>query len=71
MENKQVENVEKQSFWKDERGDIGIKQIAITVGIIVIIAFAIGLIKDSFLEGWIKDVWKMFMDAIKDMTGTA
>ncbi len=59
---------EKQlSFWKEERGDIGVKQIAITVGLIVIIAVAVTLIKDTFLEQWIKDIWQMFMKAIEDM----
>ncbi|MNJ63221.1 hypothetical protein D3C77_591060 [compost metagenome] len=63
----ELEKVESRSFWRDEQGDIGVKQIAITVGIIVVIAVAVTLIKDTFLEQWIKQVWDMFIKAIEDM----
>lgn len=62
------EGEKKLSFWKEERGEIGVKQIAITVAIIVVIAFAATLIRDTFLEQWIREVWQMFMKAIEDMT---
>ncbi|MGG4554463.1 hypothetical protein MKX50_05485 [Paenibacillus sp. FSL W8-0186] len=61
------EDEKKLSFWKEERGDIGVKQIAVTVGVIVIIAVAVTLIRNTFLEQWIKEVWEMFMKAIEDM----
>lgn len=61
------EGEKKLSFWRDEHGDIGVKQIAITVGVIVIIAVAVTLIRNTFLEQWIKEVWEMFMKAIEDM----
>ncbi|MNJ27958.1 hypothetical protein [Paenibacillus bouchesdurhonensis] len=61
------EDEKKLSFWRDEQGDIGVKQIAITVGVIVIIAVAVTLIRNTFLEQWIKEVWEMFMKAIEDM----
>ncbi|AZK48636.1 hypothetical protein [Paenibacillus lentus] len=61
------EEEKKLSFWRDERGDIGVKQIAVTVGVIVIIAVAVTLIRNTFLEQWIREVWDMFMKAIEDM----
>jgi len=61
------EDGKKLSFWKEERGDIGVKQIAVTVGVIVIIAVAVTLIRNTFLEQWIREVWEMFMKAIEDM----
>lgn len=54
-------------FLKEERGDIGIKQIAITVAVIVVIGAAMTIIKGTFLQTWIGDVWDMFIDQIKDL----
>lgn len=56
----------KQSLWKDETGDIGVKQIAITVAVIVVIAAVVGLIKDSFLNTWITEIWDKFMGLIDE-----
>lgn len=68
MENKQVEKVKKRSFWKDERGDIGVKQLAITIGVIVLIAAVISYIKGSLLTDIVDQVWAyIYNDLIKGM----
>lgn len=54
------------AFLKDERGDFGIKQIAITVAVIVIIGFIITGIQ-GLMPGWITQIWNMFVDQIKDL----
>ena len=59
-------NKEKQSFWKDESGDFGIKQIAMTVAVIVVIGFAITIIQTN-MGSWISELWTLFMDQIKDL----
>ncbi|MDR2711602.1 MAG: hypothetical protein LBB91_00625 [Clostridiales bacterium] len=60
-----------QLFFNDQRGDVSVKGIAITVGAIVIIGFiALWLASDSGpLQGWITtggdEVWSW----IKDLFG--
>lgn len=50
---------------KEERGDIGIKQLAITVGVIVIVGAAVIVLKDS-IGDIINDVWEwLFEDVIQ------
>ncbi|MCX7748173.1 MAG: hypothetical protein N2645_15005 [Clostridia bacterium] len=56
-------------MFNNNRGDIGIKQIAITVAVIVIIGVAVNIITGSMLQTWIGDVWKMLMDFIKEKIG--
>ncbi|WP_238655344.1 hypothetical protein [Paenibacillus piscarius] len=56
-----------ESFWTEERGDIGVKQIALTVAAIVIIGAAIAIVNRN-LGDWISDVWDMFMEQIKKFT---
>jgi hypothetical protein len=51
---------------KDERGEFGIKQIALTVAVIVVIGFAITAIQ-GLLPGWITQIWTMFIDQIKKL----
>ena len=51
----------------NERGEFGIKQIAITVGVIVVIGFIVNIITNSFLSDWIEQVWEMFIDQIEGM----
>lgn len=66
MKNKELEKIEKRNFWKDETGDIGVKQIAITVAVIVLVAFIVTTLKGGLLAKWIEDVWKyLFEDLIK------
>ena len=50
---------------EEERGNIGIKQLAITVGIIIIVGAAVGVFKDD-IGTIINAVWKwLFEDVIK------
>lgn len=54
-----------KNFAKSERGDFGVKEIAIMVAIIVIVGFAITIIQGN-LGGWIDEIWNMAIDAISD-----
>lgn len=56
-----------ESFWTEERGDIGVKQIALTVAAIVIIGAVIVIVQDN-LGTWISDIWNLFMEQIKKFT---
>ena len=56
-----------ESFWTEERGDIGVKQIALTVAAIVIIGLVIGIVRTN-LGTWVTDIWDMFMEQIKKFT---
>lgn len=71
MENKQLKNTEKRSFWKDESGEIGVKQIAVTVGVIVVVAFIVTMLTGGgLLKTWVADIWDyLFNDLIKDGIG--
>jgi hypothetical protein len=53
------------SFWKEESGDFGIKQIAATVAVIVIIGFIVTAIQTN-IGTWVNQVWTLFMDQIRD-----
>lgn len=55
-----------KAFFKEEKGDFGIKYIAITVAVIVLIGVAMTFIK-GILPNWIEDVWDMFIDQINDL----
>ncbi|MBT2293166.1 hypothetical protein J7E73_29475 [Paenibacillus albidus] len=55
------------SFWKEERGDIGVKQIAGTVAVIVIIGLVITAVQGNLTE-WIDQIWTLFIDQIKKFT---
>lgn len=56
-----------RKLWKDEKGEFGIKQIAGTVAVIVIIGLVVGIVEGS-LATWVSDVWDLFFDEIKEMT---
>ncbi|MEK3903596.1 hypothetical protein [Paenibacillus sp. FSL R7-0179] len=56
-----------ESFWTEERGDIGVKQIALTVAAIVIIGAAIVIVQGN-LGAWIGDIWDLFMKQIEKFT---
>lgn len=56
-----------KAFWKDESGAMGVKQIAATVAVIVIIGAVVVIVNDN-LSTWISDVWKLFMEQIEKMT---
>lgn len=55
-----------ETFFKEEKGDFGIKYIAITVAVIVLIGVAITFLKGT-LPTWIQDIWDMFIDQIKTL----
>ncbi|RCX18257.1 hypothetical protein DFR58_10515 [Anaerobacterium chartisolvens] len=56
---------------KSSRGDIGIKQIAVTVAVIVVIGAAVTIITGNggLLSKWINQIWDMFIDYIKNTVG--
>lgn len=56
----------KQSFWSEESGDFGIKGIAITVAVIVVIGAVVAIINQN-LNTWVTDVWDMFIKKIDDL----
>ncbi|NLD47419.1 MAG: hypothetical protein GX660_09500 [Clostridiaceae bacterium] len=50
----------------NQRGDFGIKQIAVTVAVIVIIGFIVNQVQ-AFMPDWVREIWNMFMDQIKGL----
>ncbi len=54
---------------KDETGAFGIKEIAITVAVIVIIGFVI-LAIDNNIGTWVTQIWNIFIDMIEDLIGS-
>ena len=52
----------------EERGDIGLKQIAITVGVIVIVGIAVRGIGANVPE-MVQDVFDFFMKKLETITG--
>lgn len=50
----------------NERGDFGVKQIAITVAIIVVIGFVIATVQ-TLMPTWIQEIWEMFIDQIQGL----
>ncbi|WP_026478105.1 hypothetical protein [Alkaliphilus transvaalensis] len=52
-------------FIEEESGEYGVKQIAFTVAVIVVIGVAIGFINERFMETWIGQVWTMFINFIQ------
>lgn len=51
----------------EERGDIGIKQLAMTVGVIIIIGVVITVLTTK-MDTFVEDVWKMLTDQLKNLT---
>lgn len=57
--------LEMEKTLHEERGDVGIKQLAMTVGIIIVIGAAVLMLKDN-IGKIIEDVWKwLFEDVIQ------
>lgn len=50
----------------NQRGEFGIKQIAVTVAVIVIIGLIVSQVR-NFLPGWITQIWDMFIEQIKGL----
>lgn len=61
-------NTKTGSLVNNERGEFGVKQIAATVAVIVIIGAIVVAVRTTFLETWIGEIWDMFVNAIKKMT---
>ncbi|MGZ7444057.1 hypothetical protein [Paenibacillus sp. TH7-28] len=57
-----------RTFWEDEAGEFGIKQIAATVAVIVIIGIIVGIVRGN-LPAWVNDIWDYFMGLIEGLTG--
>lgn len=55
-------------FITEERGEFGIKQIALTVAAIVIIGVVVTIISTN-ADSWVSEIWTMFIDFIKDTFG--
>lgn len=53
---------------KEERGDFGVKEIAITVAVIVIIGFAVTAIRGN-MPTWITQLWTLFLGKIETLIG--
>lgn len=61
-ENKHKESLI-QRFVEDERGEFGIKQIAATVAVIVVIGFVVTAISGN-MGTWVEEIWDQFMELI-------
>lgn len=55
------------NFYNDETGAIGIKEIAMTVAVIVVIGFVITIV-DTNMGTWIGELWDRFNDMLDDFT---
>ncbi len=55
-----------EKFLKDERGSFGVKEIAITVAVIVVIGFAITGIQSN-MPSWITQIWNLFIQQIQGL----
>lgn len=54
-------------FLDEERGSFGIKEIAVTVAVIVLIGAIVAALKSS-MGGYITQIWDLFIAEIKKMT---
>ncbi|AWB43137.1 hypothetical protein DCC85_02075 [Paenibacillus sp. CAA11] len=57
-----------REFWKDERGEMGIRGIAITVGVIVFIGIVLAFLRTN-AGNFIQDAWDMMLEKINSITG--
>ena len=60
---------ETENMLQEEKGEFGIKQLAITVGVIIIVGFVIGLLQGGLLADWIGQVWTFLFSTIQGMVG--
>ncbi|MFP4697779.1 MAG: hypothetical protein ACLFMO_03640 [Eubacteriales bacterium] len=60
-------NKKMKAFLKEEKGDFGVKQIAGTVGVIVIIGLVIAAIQGQ-IGTWVDQVWNIFIEQIEGLT---
>lgn len=57
-------NAKVKEIIADESGEMGIKQIALTVAVIVLIGFVVTLLRGELLKKWIEELWTKFMGLI-------
>ena len=50
----------------EEKGSFGIKEIAVTVAVIVVIGFAVSVIEDN-MGGWVSELWDLFLGKIEEL----
>jgi hypothetical protein len=50
----------------NQRGEFGVKQIAITVAVIVLIGVVVTIIQGN-LPDWITQIWDLFIEQIKNL----
>jgi len=62
-----MEDNQKQSFWKEEKGEVSIKGIAITIGIIILVGVSISIIGGK-LPNWIDDIWGILKTKLESIT---
>lgn len=55
-----------KAFMKEEKGDFGVKEIAITVAIIIIIGAIVMFITGGFSDTVVQDVWDMLIGYIQN-----
>ena len=53
---------------EEERGDIGIKQLAIAVGVIIVIGAVVTALTGE-MDSIVKDVWDWLFDTVQSLTG--
>ncbi|WP_223068040.1 hypothetical protein [Paenibacillus caui] len=71
MEQNMKENKDKRSFWKDEAGEVGVKQIAWTVGVIIIVGFVVTVLSDGRIIGeWLNDIWKILRETLEKLSNS-
>ncbi|HOQ01946.1 MAG TPA: hypothetical protein PK604_14265 [Acetivibrio clariflavus] len=71
MNKKSKKDVLKNSikkFLKDERGEFGVKQIAYTVAVIVVVGLVLVILRDQ-MEGIVTTIWNFLWEKIQDLMG--
>lgn len=57
-----------RNLMKEERGDFGVKQIAMVVAVIIVIGFVIAALK-TIMPDVVDDVWEFLFNQIKGIGG--
>ncbi|TYQ16049.1 UNVERIFIED_CONTAM: hypothetical protein Cloal_2551 [Acetivibrio alkalicellulosi] len=55
-----------KALLKDQSGEFGVKSIAMTVAVIVIIGFIIVVVQGN-IDGWVGQIWDLFIGLITDL----
>lgn len=56
-------------FLKDERGDFGVKQLAITVAVIVVVGIILSILQGGMLNDMVNTVWDFLWEQIQNLMG--